>query len=109
MQKKIGVICSYCESKKTIKNGKTHYGKQNYKCNICHRQFVLGGSEWFISDVQKTLISNLLLERVPLSGISRTLKISQTWLSNYIKDLYKERPTDLEAYLAKRSDKEKKA
>ena len=93
-------ICSYCESKNTIKNGETHYGKQNYKCNTCHRQFVLGGSDWFISDAQKDLINALLLERIAIAGISRAMKISETWLLNYIKKLYKELPDDLNADLS---------
>jgi hypothetical protein len=93
-------ICSYCKSKNTIKNGETHYGKQNHKCNTCQRQFVLGGTDWFISDSQKILVNDLLLERIPLSGISRVTKISETWLLNYIKKLYKILPDDLNADLS---------
>ena len=96
----MGEICSYCGSKKTIKNRATYYGKQNHKCNTCHRQFVLGGSDWFISDTQKDLINALLLERIPLAGISRVAKISKTWLLNYIKLLYKILPGDLNADLS---------
>ena len=95
----MGEICSYCQSTKTVKNGETHYAKQNHKCNNCGRQFVLGGSDWFISDAQKVLINALLLERISISGISRAMKISETWLLNYIKKLYKDLPDDLNADL----------
>lgn len=111
----MGELCSSCGSNQTIKNGKTHYGKQNHKCKTCGRQFVLGGSEWFISAAQKSLIDALLLERISLAGISRVLQISESWLSNYIKEFYQMLPDDLnadlslphlESYLADRFDEE---
>ena len=93
----MGEICSYCESTKTIKNGETHYEKQNHKCKDCHRQFVLGGVDWFISAAQKDLVKSLLLEQIPLAGISRVTKISKTWLLRCLKELYVNLPDDLNA------------
>ena len=46
--------CPYCKSKATKKNGHTHYGKQNYRCKKCGRQFMIGGQDWFISNAQKS-------------------------------------------------------
>ena len=43
------LICPNCQSASIKKNGFTCYGKQNYFCNICGRQFVDKGSDWFIS------------------------------------------------------------
>lgn len=107
--------CPHCEHEGTKKNGHTHYGKQNYRCKKCGRQFVIGGQEWFITSSQKELIDKLLLERISLAGISRVLEISEPWLANYIKLKYAELPDDLNAdlklpeaeeYLEKRFDEE---
>lgn len=92
--------CPHCESEDTKKNGHTHYGKQNYKCKKCGRQFVIGGQEWFITAAQKELIDKLLLERISLAGISRVLSISEPWISQYIKLKYAELPDDLNADLS---------
>jgi len=45
-------------------NGHTHYGKQNYRCLECGRQFVADSQH--IGDDQQLLIKRLLLERLPL-------------------------------------------
>ena len=91
--------CPHCESEHTKKNGHTHYGKQNYRCKKCGRQFVIGGQDWFISDAQKELVDKLLLERISLAGISRVLNISKPWLSAYIETKYESLPDDLHADL----------
>ncbi len=36
------------------------------------------------------LIDRLLLEKIPLAGIARVLKISEPWLQNYVNDKYDE-------------------
>ncbi len=38
---------------KIKKNGQTHYGKQNYKCKICNRQFVAHNTHRIGLDKQK--------------------------------------------------------
>ncbi len=107
--------CSHCISENTKKNGHTHYGKQNYLCHTCNRQFVEGGQEWFVNESDKILIDKLLLERISLSGICRVCDVSQQWLLSYIKELYKSLPDDLNAdlsipdldsYLSERMDEE---
>lgn len=107
--------CIHCKSEATKKNGHTHYGKQNYFCHNCQRQFVEGGQDWFVSDSDKSMINKLLLERISLSGICRVCEVSQPWLLNYIKELYSNLPDDLnadlslpdiESYLADRMDEE---
>lgn len=89
--------CPHCHSAKVKKNGHTHYGKQNYQCNDCKRQFVESGQDWFVSDSEKQQINKLLLERISLAGICRVFDISETWLLNYIKGLYANLPDDLNA------------
>lgn len=107
--------CSHCGSEKIKKNGHTHYGKQNYLCHECNRQFVENGQEWFVTDADKLLINKLLLERISLAGICRVCNISEKWLLSYIKALYEALPDDLnadlilpdiETYLAARMDEE---
>lgn len=107
--------CPHCHSRKTKKNGHTHYGKQNYECNTCLRQFVESGQAWFVSQADRDLIDKLLLERTSLAGICRVCNVGESWLQTYIKSVYKNSPDDLnadltlpkmEAYLTDRMDEE---
>jgi hypothetical protein len=107
--------CNHCGSEQIKKNGHTHYGKQNYLCHECNRQFVENGQDWFVNEVDKLLINKLLLERISLAGICRVCDISEKWLLSYVKSLYNALPDDLnadltlpdiEAYLADRMDEE---
>ena len=91
--------CIHCLSKRIKKNGKTHYGKQNYYCHTCKSQFVENGQNWFVNEEDKKMIHKLLLERIPLAGICRTCDVSETWLYSYIKELYASLPDDLNADL----------
>lgn len=91
--------CPVCQGEKTIKNGHTHYGKQNYQCKDCRRQFVEGGSDWFVNESDKALINKLLLERISLAGICRVCGVSEPWLLTYVKELYAHLPDDLHADL----------
>ena len=43
----------------------------------------------------KDLINALLLERIPLAGIARVLKISERWLQYYVNQMYSEIPKNL--------------
>lgn len=107
--------CPSCRSSLIKKNGHTHYGKQNYGCKSCGRQFVEKGQEWFVSEQEKEVINKLLLERISLAGICRVIGVSESWLLGYIKELYAQLPEalnaqeqlpDLEDYLAERTEEE---
>lgn len=109
------MACIHCGSSEIKKNGHTHYGKQNYYCHGCGRQFVESGQDWFVSESERTLINKLLLERISLSGICRVVGVSESWLLKYIKELYSNLPDDLNAdqslpeieeYLSERMDEE---
>jgi hypothetical protein len=109
------MVCPHCHSERTKKNGHTHYGKQNYQCTTCLRQFVEGGQEWFVDKSERSLIDKLLLERISLAGICRVSGVSESWLLSYIKTLYSNLPEDLNAdcilpdtgaYLSDRFDEE---
>ena len=85
--------CPRCQLSHIKRNGHTYYGKQNYQCKLCDRQFVIK-SETVSADKQE-LIKSLLLERISLRGICRLLKVSLTWLINFIEQLYQSTPADL--------------
>ena len=52
--------CPACDSTHTVKNGKIHNGKQNFKCRECGRQFVEDPQNKIIDQATKTLIDKLL-------------------------------------------------
>ncbi len=56
--------CLQCGSSHSKRNGHTHYGKQNYQCLHCGRQFVEDSRR--IDQPTRALIKKLLLERIPL-------------------------------------------
>src|SRR4028119_16788 len=80
------LTCPRCGSSQIKRNGHTHYGKQNYQCLDCNRQFV--SDSQLISDPTKELVMKLLLERIPLRGSCRVLRVSLPWLLSFIVELY---------------------
>lgn len=92
--------CPHCHSPRVRKNGHTHYGKQNYHCAACGRQFVESGPDWFVDASDKAVIDKLLLERISLAGICRVCDVSMPWLLKYLKGLYESLPDDLNATLS---------
>ena len=59
--------CPHCGLSHSKKKGHTHYGKQNYQCLYCGRQFVFDSQR--IDEATRALIKHLLLERIPLRGV----------------------------------------
>lgn len=85
--------CPRCQLSHIKRNGHTYYGKQNYQCKLCDRQFVI--RQETVSPDKQALIKLLLLERLSLRGICRVLKVSLAWLINFIERLYLETPEAL--------------
>ncbi len=85
--------CPHCRSIKVVKNGKTWYGKQNYKCRSCKRQAVerkvAAGLE------KQALLKLLLLERLSLRAIARVLAVSMGWLIPRIQQLWQSVPEEV--------------
>src|SRR5688572_7010191 len=77
--------CPQCGLSHIKRNGYTHYGKQNYRCKDCDRQFVEDSQR--IGEEVKDLIKVLLLERLSLRGICRVTGVSLTWLLHFITEL----------------------
>ncbi|MDX2301572.1 MAG: hypothetical protein NW226_02175 [Microscillaceae bacterium] len=93
------IICPSCKSEKVKLNGHIHNGKQNHLCKDCGRQFVLNPVNVPISDIHKSLIDKLLLEKISLAGIARSVEVSQQWLQSYLSDVYASCPDDFHAEL----------
>ena len=75
-----------------MRNGTTRRGKQNYKCRDCGRQFV-ENPQWKRREPDSTaMIERLLLEKIPLAGIARVLKLSASWLQRYVNHHYERVP-----------------
>lgn len=79
--------CPHCQSLYIVKKGKSHYGKQNYKCHNCHRQAVERKPEQLFS--REELLS-LLLERLSLRAIACLLRVSVGWVVPRVKALWQE-------------------
>ena len=79
-----------------MKNGTTRRGKQNYKCRDCGLQFV-ENPQWKRREKDSTvMIDRLLLEKIPLAGIARVLKLSESWLQGYVNQCYKVVPRQVQ-------------
>ncbi len=87
------LCCPRCQLSHIKRNGHTYYGKQNYQCKLCDRQFVIKSET--VSEEKRELIKSLLLERISLRGICRVLKVSLSWLINFIEQQYQRTPVDL--------------
>jgi transposase-like protein len=90
-------ICPKCNSEKTIKNGSTRSGKPKCQCNDCGRQFVENPESNQISQETIDLVDRLLLEKIPLAGISRATEVSESWLQNYVNNKYEAIPKEVAA------------
>jgi transposase-like protein len=65
----------YCDKwNKFIKFGVLLHPKQKYKCRECNKQFVLN-PEKHISEEKKSIIDKLLLEKISLRGIARSVGV----------------------------------
>ena len=67
--------CPQCGSTWYKRNGHIHTGKQNHRCKLCGRAFVLVPENHVITEEQRALIERLLLERISLRGICRVIGV----------------------------------
>lgn len=88
--------CPACNSEKVIKNGSIHNGKQKFRCKDCGRQFVENPQNKRIPKSTWDTVDKLLLEKIPIAGISRVTGISEPWLQKYINQKYKDTPKKIE-------------
>lgn len=76
--------CPDCTSKRTVKNGHIHTGKQRYLCRNCGHQSVENPTNKTIAPPTRELIDWLLLERISMAGIARAVQVSKQWLQAYV-------------------------
>ncbi len=76
--------CPECGSDLNVKNGRTYYGKQRYKCKDCGRQYIAGSEFQHIPREKWDLVDHLLLEKISLAGIVRVTGISPSHLQDYV-------------------------
>ena len=88
--------CPYCNAEHTVKNGSNSVGTPKRLCRNCNRQFVENPKNKPIGDEKKQLIEKLLLERLSLAGIARVTCVSDSWLQEYVNDLYANTPREIE-------------
>ena len=87
--------CPRCGEADYKKNGQTHYGKQNYQCRRCGREFVMELDRKPVSEEKEEYVRKLLLERISLRGICRAVGMSLNWLLSYLVNLYEDLPEHL--------------
>ena len=88
----IEMTCPTCGSHDISNNGTTRRGKQNYKCRDCGRQFV-ENPQWQPKAKDTVgFINLLLLEKIPLAGITRVTQVSDSWLQAHVNAAYAKVP-----------------
>ena len=80
--------CPKCGSDAIKKNGIISTGKQRFFCKNCNYQFVENPENKIIPQETWNLVDKLLLEKVPIAGISRVTDISEPWLQKYVNEKY---------------------
>jgi insertion element IS1 protein InsB len=89
-----------CRSRWNNRNGHIHTGKQNHRCKHCGRAFVLTPENAVITEEQRALIERLLLERISLREICRTVGVGLQWLLQFTVTRFRVAPKDLYTKLA---------
>ncbi len=87
--------CPRCNSEKIVKNGSIHTGAQKFRCKECSRQFIESPKKKMISQETWKLVDKLLLEKLPIAGISRVTGVSKSWLQQYINKKYQDVPKEI--------------
>src|SRR5215210_7076318 len=89
--------CLQCGSRWFKRNGHIHTGKQNHRCKVCGRSFVLTPANSVSTADQRTLIERLLLERISLRGICRAVGVGLQGLLQFMVERFQAAPEDLHA------------
>src|SRR5690242_9113401 len=88
--------CPQCGSRWYKRNGHMHTGKQNHRCKLCGRAFVLTPENSVITEEQRILIERLLLERISLRGICRAVGAGLRWLLQFMGARFQAAPEHLQ-------------
>src|SRR5216684_6288008 len=77
------------------RNEHMHTGRQNHRCKLCGRAFVLHPEKQVITVEQRTLIKRLLLERISLRGSCRAVGVGLRWLLPFRVEQFQAAPEHL--------------
>jgi insertion element IS1 protein InsB len=89
IQTTITHTCHNCGSDRIVKNGKTRFGNQKYKCKDCVKTKVLKYKLKY-SEEEKETILRAYQERSSIRGVCRTFGIAKQTLSNWLKKKQKD-------------------
>jgi insertion element IS1 protein InsB len=87
--------CPQCGSRWYKRNGHIHTGKQNHRCKLCGRAFVLTPENSVITEDQRVLIARLLLESISLRGICRAVGVGLQWRLQFMGARFQAAPEHL--------------
>jgi insertion element IS1 protein InsB len=82
--------CPRCRNAHVVRNGHNRSGSANFLCRGCGRQFVADPKKGPVPEATKALVRRLLLERVGLRAIARSVGVSRSWLQGFANDLYRD-------------------
>ena len=88
--------CPRCHGRRVVRNGFTHNGRQQHRCNDCGRRFVVDPRKQRVSDERRAVVDGLLAERLSLAGIARAVGVSLAWLYAYRDQKYAATPRRVE-------------
>ena len=95
----IRTTCPCCDETHYKKNGKTHHGKQHYRCRRCGREFIQTLEREPVTLEQQALVKKLWLERLSLRRICRVIGVSLDWLLAFLASVYEGLPDHLNVSL----------
>jgi insertion element IS1 protein InsB len=78
--------CPRCSATHIVKNGHTPMGKQNYRCQVCGRQFVADPASRAHSPTLRRCVLSALNERISLRGAERVFKVSRQTIARWLEE-----------------------
>ncbi len=80
------VKCPHCgEGERVRRHGANRNGTRRCYCVVCHRAFTLLGRPRRVSAEREADIARALLEKTPIIGIARALKVSPNTVRRVLK------------------------
>lgn len=80
------VKCPHCgEGERVRRHGANRNGTRRCYCVVCRRAFTLGGRPRRVTTEREADIQRALLEKTPISGIARALKVSPNTVRRVLK------------------------
>jgi insertion element IS1 protein InsB len=80
-------------------NGHIHRGKQNHRCKVCGRQFVVHAEDCVTPEEPRTWMKRLWPENISLQGICRAVGVRIRWLMRLMVDSFNAAPEHLYVHL----------